>query len=277
MQPSSQPAADHITGSTEMAKPWMRCSTHCLAALFSILLAGQALATELYDAVKAKDANQVRLLLNAGADPNQRSPYDGPLHLAARLGMDEIATGLIDAGADVELPGFGGARPLHAATVAQQGKVVSLLLRRGASVDALDNAGRTALLSFVSSDATDLAVLKELLTSGADANLLDGASQLHALDHVAIHGRPEIAELLIAFGADVNAKDNLYGDTPLHYAIAFCMEVCISNLEVARALIEGGADVNATNSDGQTPLTYARRRVPNAGLLHQLLIAAGAR
>jgi ankyrin repeat protein len=260
-----------------MALHWQAFSARGLVAVFTILMASQAFATDLYDAVRTRDGDRVKVLLDAGADPNKRSPYDGPLHVAARLGMDEIATGLIEGGADVELPGFGGVRPLHAATVAQQGKVVSLLLRRGASVDALDNAGRTALLSFVSSDATDLAILKELLTSGADTNLLDGASRLHALDHVAIHGRPEIAELLIAFGADVNAKDNLYGETPLHYAIAFCMEACKSNLEVARTLIDGGADVNATNSDGLTPLSYARRYVPNAGLLQTLLIEAGAR
>ena len=101
-------------------------------------------------------------------------------------------------GADVELPGFGGVRPLHAATVAQQSKIVALLLRRGASVDGLDNTGHTPLLSFMASDATDLATLKALLTSGADTNLLDGTARLHALDFAATHGHPDIAELLIA-------------------------------------------------------------------------------
>lgn len=240
-------------------------------------MASQASATELYDAARAKDSGRVKLLLEAGANPNQRSPYDGPLHVAARLGLSEIATGLIEAGADVELPGFGGVRPLHAATVAQQAKVVSLLLRRGASVDALDNTGRTPLLSFMSSDATDLATLKALLTSGADPNLLDGAARLHALDFAASHGRPDVAELLIAFGADMNAKDNLDGETPLHYAIAHCLSASKSQSEVVRLLIDRGADVNATNSDGLTPLDYARRYVPNGGLLQSLLIEAGAK
>ncbi len=260
-----------------MALIWQGFSARCVVAVLTILMAGQAFATELYDAVGARDAERVMLLLDASADPNKRSPYDGPLHVAARLGLAEIAISLIEAGADIELPGFGGVHPLHAATVAEQGKVVALLLSRGASVDALDNTGRTALLSFLASDATDLATLKELLTSGADANLLDGTAGLHALDHAAIHGRPEIAELLIAFGADLNAKDSLYGGTPLHYAISYFPEASKTHADVVRVLIDSGADVNATDSHGLTPLDFARRYVPNAGLLQSMLIEAGAR
>jgi ankyrin repeat protein len=252
-------------------------SARSLIAATTFLLAGQASATELFDAVKARNAEQVVLLLETGADPNQRSPYDGPLHVAARLGQVEIAASLIEAGADIELPGFGGLRPLHAASVAQQGEIVSLLLARGASVDALDNTGHTALLSFMSSDGTDLAILKELLTSGADANLLDGTAGLHALDQAAIHGRPEIAELLIAFGADLNAKDSLYGGTPLHYAVSYFLDASKTHSNVVRVLIDNGADVNATDSHGLTPLSLARRNFPNAGLLHNMLLEAGAR
>ena len=260
-----------------MASRWPAFAARLLPAALTILVASQAFATELYDAVRARDTDRVMLLLDAGADPNKRSPYDGPLHVAARLGLTGIATRLIEAGADIELTGYGGVHPLHAAAVAEQGKVVSLLLSRGASVDALDNIGRTALLSFVSSDATDLAILKALLTSGADTNLLDGATRLHALDHATIHGRPEIVELLIAFGADVNAKDNLGGETALHYAVAYCLYAAKNQSEVVRILIGGGADVNVTDANGLTPLAYARRYVPNAGLVQSMLIEAGAK
>ena len=55
---------------------------------------------------------------------------------------------------------------------------------------------------------------------------------------------PEVVTLLIKAGADVNAKDK-YGVTPLHRAAAYN-----ENPEVITILIKAGADVNAKDSDG---------------------------
>ena len=60
----------------------------------------------------------------------------------------------------------------------------------------------------------------------------------------------ELAKLLIEHGADVNSKSK-YEDTPLYNA-------CYHNYtEVAKLLIEHGADVNFKNRDGYTPLYWA--------------------
>lgn len=246
----------------------------CFAAMIAFHQIGPALATDLSDAVRAGNVGRVQLLLDSGADPNKRSSYNGPLHDAARIGSTEITTILIKGGADVELSGFGGVRPLHSAALAGQAKVVTILLKSGAQVDSRDNTGRTPLLAFMSGNVRDVSTLIALLDGGADPNLLDGPVPYHPLDYAAMHGRADVADLLIAFGADMNAKDNLYGGTPLHYAIWFAPR---GHLDVAQLLIDRGADVNAKDVNGLTPLDNAKRYAPNAGLLQLLMVQAGAK
>ena len=61
-------------------------------------------------------------------------------------------------------------------------------------------------------------------------------------------GQVEIAQALITAGADVNAQNNS-GYTPLHRATN-------GNTEIAQALITAGADVNAKDEFGYTPLHW---------------------
>jgi Ankyrin repeats (3 copies) len=63
-------------------------------------------------------------------------------------------------------------------------------------------------------------------------------------------GQKEVAEFLLAGGADVNARNN-GGGTPLHRAAA------AGSKDVAELLIAKGADVNARNGSRQTPLHRA--------------------
>ena len=66
------------------------------------------------------------------------------------------------------------------------------------------------------------------------------------------HGQKEVAELLIAKGADVNAKfDKISGGTPLHIAADK------GHKEIAELLIAAGADVNAKDKGGESPLDWA--------------------
>lgn len=58
------------------------------------------------------------------------------------------------------------------------------------------------------------------------------------------------SQSLLDAGADVNAHDEV-GSTPLHFAAKGESE------EVIRLLIDSGADVNATNNRGETPLNNA--------------------
>ena len=60
----------------------------------------------------------------------------------------------------------------------------------------------------------------------------------------------EVAKLLLDRGANVRAKDK-FGWTPLHWASRW------NSIETANLLLDAGADVNAINKEGHTPLHIA--------------------
>ncbi len=70
---------------------------------------------------------------------------------------------------------------------------------------------------------------------------------------------PDVPALLLHAGADVNAKD-WAGFTPLHCAYVN------SNPEVIRVLPNAGANANAVDVDGKLPLEYAEENEALKGL-----------
>ena len=121
---------------------------------------------------------------------------------------------LLEAGADPNQPRSFSA--LEAASASAFPEVLQEMLKKHPDVNARDSAGRTALNVVAQSAIGDP------------------------------HENPsEVARLLLAAGADVNAQDKIYGNTALHEA---------PDAATANVLIEGGADLNRRNQDGQTAL-----------------------
>ena len=93
--------------------------------------------------------------------------------------------------------------------------------------------------------------VEALLAAGADVNRASRESmKMPPLGSAMAVQRNDIARKLIEHGADVNGKA-VNDLTALHTAAAR------GNLEAARLLLDHGADPNATSTDGKTPISYA--------------------
>jgi beta-lactamase regulating signal transducer with metallopeptidase domain len=120
-------------------------------------------------AVRANRMAVVMELLNRGADVNLGVTGDGsPLIAAARENQLAIVTELLNRGADVNLAVSGDGNPLIAAATEGAEKVVDLLLSRGAAIDLVVPGDENALIQ--AAGAGHFAIVKMLVDRGADVN-----------------------------------------------------------------------------------------------------------
>ena len=94
-------------------------------------------------------------------------------------------------------------------------------------------------------------VVHALVEAGADVNAPSGRQRCAALHMAARRGNAEVARALLDCGADTEVRDHP-GDTPLRRAVN------LNRFEVAALLVESGADMHARGSQGLTPLLAAR-------------------
>ncbi|SOZ40221.1 ankyrin repeat domain-containing protein [Cupriavidus neocaledonicus] len=180
---------------------------------------------------------------------------------------------------------------------------VSALLAQGASIDARDAQGRTALLLATHHNRVQAA--RVLIDAGADVNAQDAIHDSPYL-YAGARGLNEILRLTLAHGADLRST-NRYGGTALIPAAerghvetvrmliaagvavdhvnrltwtALLEAIILGNggaahTEIVRLLVQAGANVNLADGDGVTPLQHARQR--GYWQIEQILAAAGAR
>lgn len=96
----------------------------------------------------------------------------------------------------------------------------------------------------------------ELLKAGANLQIQDSFG-MSALMFAANQGNLNIVNLLIAHGADVNLKAKL-GLTALTYAIK-ADSINLDNSAVVKRLVEYGANIEDTDTEGSTPILWAAR------------------
>lgn len=168
----------------------------------------------------------------------------------------DVAEILITKGADVNAKDFNDMTPLIHAVKSQDSAVVRILIRKGADVNTGIGSRGTPLMY-----AWQPEMVQILLENGANVNAKDFYGRTH-LWHVAGDGTTDVAEILIQKGANVNEKDD-NGQTPLIHAArgwhATMGVVYVQPKEMLHLLITKGADVNARDRNGRTALFFAQK------------------
>ncbi|CAG0905011.1 unnamed protein product [Cyprideis torosa] len=207
-----------------------------------------------------------------------------PLHRACFRGHTPCVELLLSAGADINARDRYGRTPLYVGSGKGHREVLLLLLGRGAEVDCRDEKGMTPLL--LACQNGHVPVARDLITHGADVNTkergcwtpltwasvvghvemvkflvnetkvdLEGGDNLGmtALAHAAQKDHTQVTKILLAAGAEVDARDS-HGGTPLQLACRY------GSLEGVRLLIDHGADWTLTADSGVSAVWWALRR-----------------
>lgn len=256
--------------------------------------------TVLISAIRHDNVNMLKLLVNHGVDLNVRRARDGalPLYLAAKAGSVQVVRFLYGLGVDIDACTKDYLTPLYIAARHGHLVVVKQLLQYRPNVDIKGN--KEAIYVSLKANPKCLGIVESLLEYGFifDAQQETNSPFLH---HAVAAGSLQIVQDLIKHGADVNRNDVfLYSFTPLHVAARHDQHVPLKVLlengasvhtkdthegstplhlaespEVVQTLLEFGAEINARNNLGQTPLHVAALQ-GNSNIVESLLKSGAA-
>jgi ankyrin repeat protein len=206
---------------------------------------------------KLDAVNLALSLLKHGAEVNRPDEDNNtPLHLAIGRHLFQLAEILLEHGADANAENNNGKTPLRilsGSRISDEDDVLNLtvlLLKHGAEVNRRDKSNQTPLHLAIGRRRFNLVGI--LLENGADANAQNnnGKTPLHKLLEQEMHNEDDVlnhALLFLKQGAEVNRRDK-DSQTLLHLAMGRDW------FKLAGILLEHGADANAENNDGKTPL-----------------------
>ncbi|NXL94422.1 ASB18 protein, partial [Alectura lathami] len=238
----------------------------------------QELSTPLCTAAARGHAACVRHLLHHRADPDLAPGGWAPLHEACRGGHAACVELLLEHKADPNLRSDEGLAPLHLCTTRDSLRCAELLLSHGATIDLpSEDSGETALHVAARHGLYDHAHLYLQHRASVDSRSARGETALGLLCGQALASTEEalrLCRLLVVHGASLEARDELRRSPP--------HEACgAANAALARFLLGRGADVNAIDYNGISPLgcvlqAAAFKRELRPHLVVQLLLNHGS-
>ena len=202
------------------------------------------------------------------------------LFYAVRDNHFEIVKYLIQKKANVNALNKENETPVFYAAANQRTKIIRYLLSKKAKVNIKNTRGLDVLNYYIKMILTsrqhlvdklsikeNLGVIDSFIAHGADVNTKDN-NHTTPLHRAAGGYANYIAKHLLAKGANPNAVDLLNNHTPLHLAFP--------NIEMAKILIEGGADINAQSDVGKSPIFSYYTHKPETKAWAKFFIAKGA-
>jgi len=229
--------------------------------------------TPLHVASQSGNAAVVQALLNAGANASARTTTTGvtPLHLAAASGNADVVKMLLDRGADANArDAEWGQTPLMFAAALNRADAIKMLLARGA-----DPRITTKTIDIVKQSALDRAaterqrkVLEAAVPSGQQPTASQVQAAMHAARELFASGKippPDTKEGAAANDRNAPGAANNFDPEEINPPVAtkggltaLLHAARQGYIESARALIDGGADINQVGAgDATSPLLMA--------------------
>lgn len=218
----------------------------CAQLVFAYQI-GEKMSQEFLQAITRGEVAKVKELLqtNPSLATSKTEKGVSAILLATYYRKTEVAAALLATGIELNI--------FEAAATGQTERVRALLKQDAKLVNAYANDGffPLGLAVFFGHQTT----VEALLAAGADVNAVTReAMKVSPLHSAVAASQLNIGKLLLARGANANARNGEGGFTPLHEAAAN------GNLAFAKLLLEHKADLNAKGDDGKTPLTFALTR-----------------
>lgn len=198
---------------------------------------------ELIQAVEQNDVKRVQALIKEGADVGLALPSGSPFYLFF-LSREMYLNGLTKKMVHEEVY----VSAIHANAMRANEKILKLLLKKKANIDAGDSEGKTPLMYALRSPGGEAYALL-LIRKGANYTTVDQAGNT-ALHYAAFGGNLMGVQMTVTGGTDINLA-NGDGITPLH-AAAVRAEV-----DLMQAMVDMGADLMQEDREGFTVLHYA--------------------
>ncbi|MGB2247616.1 MAG: ankyrin repeat domain-containing protein [Alcanivorax sediminis] len=205
-------------------------------------------------AAKANHLAALGLLLAAGASPSPLASeqFNPPLMYAAENDNVAMIDMLLTAGAEVDQMSNKGYTSLYQAAYHGKGEALQRLIAAGGDPNSKNGDGPyTPVMS--AADNGHKEILLQLITAGADVNVTttDGYTALY---YAAGSNHPDLVTMLMAAGANPEQGAGRYRWTPVHKAAQE------GNYKVLENLLKYGANANARDTDGDTPMDLAMRK-----------------